>query len=107
VLASSAAPLARGRGLPVPLLAYGFVFSLAAVQVSALLLLQKVLEPFELVNVERLQADQLLSHDQSHLLSCVYASMPEKHPHKQGEASTAPSELCSRPNDTDVISNTG
>lgn len=73
------------------------MFSLAAVQVSALLLLQKVLESFELVNVERLQADQLLSHDQSHLLSCVYASMPEKHPHKQGEVSKGPSGLFSWP----------
>lgn len=79
--------------LPVPVLAYGFMLSLAAVQVSALLLLQKVLESFELVNVERLQADQLLSHDQSHLLSCVYASMPEKRPHKQGEVCKGPSGL--------------
>lgn len=71
------------------------MLSLTAVQVSALLLLQKVLEPFELVNIERLQANQLLSHDQSHLLSCVYTSMPEKHPPKQGEVCKGPSGLFS------------
>lgn len=70
--------------LPAPVLAYGFVLALAAVQESPLLLLQEVLEPLELVDVEGLQADQLLSHDQRHLLGRVHASVPGKHPQKQG-----------------------
>lgn len=61
----------------------GLVFSLPAVQEPALLLLQQVLEPLELVDVEGLEPDQLLPHDQSHLLSRVHTGMPGK-PTEQG-----------------------
>lgn len=54
------------------------MLSLPAVQEAALLLLQQVLEPLELVDVEGLEPDQLLPHDQSHLLGRVHTSMPGK-----------------------------
>lgn len=47
----------------------------AVVQVSTLLLLQQVLQPFELVDVERLEPDELFSSDESHFLCCVYSCM--------------------------------
>lgn len=56
-------------------LTYGFMFHFAAVQISTFLLFQEVLEPFELVDIQRLQPDQLLSHDQRHFLSSVHPSM--------------------------------
>lgn len=55
------------------LLTERFVLHLSAVHVSPLLLLQQMLQPFELVDVERLQPDELLSGDQRHLLCCVHS----------------------------------
>lgn len=52
-----------------------FVLHLAVVQVSTLLLLEQVLQAFELVNVERLEPDELFSSDERHLLRCVHSCM--------------------------------
>lgn len=59
----------------------GLVLHLAAVQVPPLLLLQQVLQTLELVDVERLQPDQLLPGDERHLLRRVHACMSGTHTH--------------------------
>lgn len=56
-------------------LTQSFMLHLSAVQVSPLLLLQQMLQTLELVNVERLQTDELLSGDQRNLLCCVHSCM--------------------------------
>ncbi len=47
----------------------------AVVQVSALFLLEQVLQAFELVDVEGLEPDEFFSSDERHLLCCVNSCM--------------------------------
>lgn len=57
------------------ILTKSFVLHFAVVQVSPLLLLQQVLQALELVNVERLQSNELLSSDECHFLCRVHSCM--------------------------------
>lgn len=58
-----------------PVFTYSFMLHFAVVQVSALLLLQQVLQAFELIDVEGLEPDEFLSSDERHFLCRVHASM--------------------------------
>lgn len=52
-----------------------FMLHFAVVQVSTLLLLQQVLQAFELVNIQRLKPDEFFSSNKCHFLCCVYSCM--------------------------------
>ena len=86
-----------------------FPFLFVSVQELAPLLLQHMLQPLELFNVQWLQADQLVPQQQSSLLLAVHTSMPRNTAQTrhlftspwQNSSSASPRQTCSSTSDKD------